>query len=44
MEATLLPASGKRDSDVKLLEYDSDVELLDEAEGGDWVEEVDEEL
>ena len=44
IEAKLLPASEEGGSDVELWEDDSDVEFLEEALGGDGVEEVDDEL
>ena len=45
IEAKLLPASEEGDSDVELLlDDDSEVELLEEAGGGDGVELVDDEL
>ena len=44
IEAKLLPASEEGDSDVELLGDGSDVELLQEAGGGDGVEQVDDEL
>ena len=43
IEEKLLPASEEGDSDVELLEDDSDVELPEEVGGGDGVE-VDDEL